>query len=406
IIADKIGTLPSRRPIGLAEGAPSGRLSPHPIPGNDILIGTNGGAFQNPNYPVGFFFTQALAHELGVNLGLRDLAMQSSLPPGFANHKPDAYDPGYKSLMNYTYYAGFPSEILSLGNSAQAPFFADVLVAGNPFVGRNGLADLTGLNFSVVTGTAAHHKRYSIQENQGNYLKTAGSFPKLAADGTVAVLHQHFAETDWEAMQLDFQNHFLFLGHSGLDSYGTSIITNTVAAAGLSQMVGVPSTAAPYIDLVELEQLVGPFDRQAPTLTLNVPAANLTVGQGGTIDIVALATDDLAIADVTVRFDRNGDGTDATSTATNDGASNYSAALTNITGPSGERVLAVTARDTVSRTIVLTRTIRIDGRPAATSTPGAPTPTATPPGSQPTPTRNSNNPASLLYLPLIHGGSG
>lgn len=412
VIADQ---LPDRG--GPTVPASRGEMGAHdterifPYPGNDLLITTNGGYFEMPNLPRGFFITQSLAHELGHNLGLKHGGdvNETSFPPLYKNDFDAAtYRPRYQSLMNYAYTYGLSDTLVNLFNGEpQADLRSTLVSRAEPFIGYDGLANLANLPVRIFHGPAASARSYTIHDNTKDTLTIEGDWSTETAEGAFAVLQQTFAGADdpvfndWEAMQFDFQNYFGLFG----SSYGGAP-SATVQASAFDSDGEVDFTHE------LLAEHLGPFDYTPPTIEITSPVTDTMVGQGGSIDVSLTVTDDLSVEIVTVDFDQNGDGTLESSTASTTTNTTYIATLGGVSGPTGTRTLRITASDGVSRTTVVSRTVRVTSEQQPTTPTATATATATDtPSTGPTATATATRPSDPgngitngLYLPLIFGG--
>jgi WD40 repeat protein len=425
----------------------------HRVPGNDILIGLRGVQTLDqqaladqpgsapPGYfilPPGFVQGRALAHGLGLNLGLREGGTDRQSSPWLLTRSADpaAYKPSYVSLMNHAYTFG----LTALADRVEpGQVSAEVFFAGTPFSGTVGVASLVAqpvlANLNLSTRQAAAPT--TIDGNSASSLLAQNTTDDAwAAGDPFIVLPPGFSRSndpvfrDWPNIQLDFAAYAPHLGNAFGDGRLGMLDEAGLQAAGLAQ----DTNLAPTFTFDDLAATLGPFDEYLPTASFAGPAPDASFGVGSTFDVQVAATDDTGIGSVVVSFDRDGNGTLAASetlSATLGTSPTFHARLADIGGPTGTRIISATVRDLAGRIDVITQTVSITSEPPTTPTsapgnpnqesrtlylplvtragqPGASPPTtATPtPTSVPNPPNNPDNPnqeSRTLYLPLVAG---
>jgi len=144
---------------------------------------------------------------------------------------------------------------------------------------------------------------------------------------------------DWDNIQLDFSNYADFLGNSFERS-----------RSGVSL-----EPENPELDLTEIEESIGPLDREVPTVTISAPAPNTSIPLGTPLVVRFVATDDIGIDvnAVGVSFDLDGDGTfddpGETIPAVQTGPNSFEAVFARVSGPVGTRLVLASVKDLAGR---------------------------------------------------------
>ncbi|MGO4883680.1 MAG: Ig-like domain-containing protein [Bryobacteraceae bacterium] len=149
---------------------------------------------------------------------------------------------------------------------------------------------------------------------------------------------------DWANLQHNFSDSEIHMGSSVGNSFGTY----------------------PEDDLETPEQTVidyvntnGPIDGTPPTVAITSPAANGNVGLTLPLQVKVNATDNVAVASVSVSFDVSGSGTNDLITAKGTGPA-YTASLPALSGPKGTRTLTASAIDTSGNTATTSISVNVE----------------------------------------------
>lgn len=153
---------------------------------------------------------------------------------------------------------------------------------------------------------------------------------------------------DWSHIKLDFSNYAHGIGNS----------------FGL-QPAGAGEENQPEPSLEVIEQLIGPLDKEAPTVNITEPVPSASIPIGNSVIVTFIATDDRGINEnaVGASFDVDGDGTTngpgEIVPAAKISPDTFQATFTNIAGLAGERTILASVRDLAGNTVGASTTVII-----------------------------------------------
>ncbi len=221
-----------------------------------------------------------------------------------------------------------------------------------PFIQWRTVAHELGHTLGLRHGGTDHNS-----QKGNNYLSLMSYSWQL--NGPPSVVNSYAGATDptyndWANLQLDFQNAIGHVGNSLVKGDSTVVTTEPDSKE---------QTVLDYVN-----QNSANLDMSHPTVTIDAPLDGAVIPPNGTLTVTLTAADNVAVAQVTVSFDVNGDGTidpSETVVATPAGANKYTATFTNISGPSAPRTLTATAIDSSQNATEATVTLTASNAPAA-----------------------------------------
>ncbi|HRW07768.1 MAG TPA: Ig-like domain-containing protein, partial [Caldilineaceae bacterium] len=308
----------------------------HNVPGNDVIIAL--GAMRSLTHlPKGFLQGHALAHELGHNLGLQHggINEETSTPPGTDIFNRSDYKPEYLSLMNYAYQFGLTGLV---GRGTANGLMADTSVITPAGLNYFGGARLGGLKVQITEPAVEVQTQTIVANSIFDFTISESWNPPISRGSEFAILVRDYSRrtdlvfSDWDNIRLDFNNYFDFLGNSFK-----------------KDRRGLFGQETRELNLSDLEERIGPFDRYIPTVTIDSPMSGASISNGDSLTVTMSITDDFGIDTIKVLFDLNGDGDSEDAgemiEATSLDSDNYEAVFGDISGPNGSRTIIVSAED-------------------------------------------------------------
>ena len=220
-----------------------------------------------------------------------------------------------------------------------------------PFIQWRTVAHELGHTLGLRHGGTDHNS-----QKGNNYLSLMSYSWQL--DGPPSMVNSYAGATDptyndWANLQLDFQNAIGHIGNSLVK--GDSTVLATEPDGHEQTLLNYVAENSANLDLI------------APTISINAPAPDTVIPANGNLTVNLTAADNAAVAQVTVSFDVNGDGTidpSETVIAIQTGPDKYTATFNNISGPAGPRTLTATALDTSENSADATQNITVSNAPA------------------------------------------